>query len=781
MRRIIIRALFAALLVLGWQRAWGFAFLGPFFGPDATWQTITLGYGLAYENAGLPGGPVYLGDVGGPKNLGEAFRRNDPYIFYAYDSTFSGYFGLQGETNADQAFALMNNVFDAYPSGVDGYSPNLTEFPFDSQDFNGTAQGYYLTDLKSVILHLLVEQMGLAQPERYTWTLHDRVVISPIPCPVGNQYLVVQRNYGYQDQAFTGPQTGTIYSPYVNNILYTYDILEDCGHHGPAWTAVTVPFSVDTTIPEYTAVAANNFEGGVISGLGGLQIGGFYTGLTEDDVAGLRYLMSSNNIEYENPATGSELEVTNAQAPVFIFPLYPLLAFAQTNPPANVLAFAAAQGYPNLVIDPFFTNTYTLVTNWIVNSYFTNVIGQSASSFPVFVVVTNGFTLSWQTNYFYTFDNMVLFDFHQNTPAYLRTISLQAVIGGPAGEVYTNVNNQLVILTNQPSGQFFLLPTNSCGIDIVYTNFLNAFDGYYTNFTTAASNTLTAETGFVGSESLIVPLTNSFVQGLECNLVASNGPAHYRGIQHINFVRISDNNVDPLTDLFRVPVTNTYTMTVVSNFIQYHQTFYRVVVQPDIVLSAFDDAQPNTFNGTVVRTPPNFDTGTVQPGLSGPGVINGPVQFDFNKVGTAWWNGPFSDTNDLLFGTQSEVNQTTGVPSLLWASFDGTTNTPTLYPNTASLQELQSQMVISISPTSLPPGTAKQAYGPVYFNATGGTGPYTWSVAPNSNLPLGLALFGNTLAGTPEVTNGTYDVSIQLMDSSNPTNVVTTPYTITIN
>ena len=780
MRRIIIRTLLAALLLLGWQRAWGFAFLGPFFGPDATWQTITLGYDQAYLNAGLPGSPNWLGDIGGPKNIGEAYRRNDPYIFYAYDSTFSGYFGLQGETNADQAFTIMNNIFGAYPSGVDGYSPNLTEFPFNSQDFNGTAQGYYLTDLKSVILHLLVEQMGLAEPERYTWTLHDRAVVSPPGCPLGSTFLVVQRNFGYMDQPLNGPETGNIYSPYVNNILYTYSILDDCGHHPPAWTAITVPFSVDTTIPEFNSVAANNFEGGVID-QGGLQIGGFYTGLTEDDVAGLRYLMSSNNIEFEDPAAGSQLEVTNAATPVQIFPLFPLLSFAQTNPPAAVQAFAAAQGYPNLIIDPNFTNTYTVISNSnpIVTSFFQTIPGQPVTVPPRFVVVTNGFIPSFQTNYGYTFDNLVTIDFHTNTLAYVKTISVGLAIGQPAGTLATNVSFQSIFL-NVPSGQFYLLPTNSCGVNLVYTN--TFFDGFFTNQTiTQATNTTGAvPNGFVGSESIVVPLTNSIALGLACTLVASNGPNYYQGIQHVRFVRISDDNVDPLTDQFRVPVTNTYTMTVVTNHALIRQPFYRVVTQPDIVLSAFDDAQANTFNGTVTRNA-NFDTGAVQPGLSGPGVINGPVQFDFNKVGNAWWNGPFADTNSMIAGPQSSVNGTTGIPSLLWASFDGSTNVPVIYPNTASLQELQSQMIITVSPTSLPNGTNGLPYARVPFSATGGTPGYTWSLAPGSSLPNGLVFFGGVLSGTPMTTNGTYDVSIQLMDSSNPTNVVITPYTINLN
>lgn len=773
MRRFIINILFVALLVLGWEQARGFAFLGPFAGPDATWQTIELGYDMAYEDYILPGSPNWLGDIGGPKNIGEAYRRNDPVLYYAYDSTFSGYFGLQGETNADQAFAMMNSVFDAYPSGVDGYSANLSEFPFDSQHFNGTAQGLYLTDLKSVILHLLVEQMGLAEPERYTWTLHDRVVTSPPGCPTGNGYLVVQRNFGSVDQPLTAPETGTIYSPYVNDILYTYGIADDCDHHPPAWTAVTIPFSTDTTTPEYTAVAANDFEGGAESGLGGLEIGGFYTGLTEDDVAGLRYLMSSNNIQYEVPAAGSQLEVTNNYLlPLETSPLYPLLQFAQTNPPAAVLA-----AYPNLFIDSV-SNYYTLVTNWIVGSYLTNTPGSQYGSAPYLYIYTNGFTLTWQTNYVYSFANMVIVNYHSNTPARLQTISL----GYKNGQSYpaplqTNITYKNITLTNVASGDYYVIPTNSCGFDIVITNAKNVFDGTITNVITSATNTASTNglpTGFVASENVVINLTNNFFEYYACNFETS-GPAYYQGIQHVQFVRVSDENVDPLTDLFREPVTNTYSMIMVTNNQRYTQTFQRVVVQPDIRLSAFDDAQANTFNGTVIRNI-NFEEGEMQPGLSGPGTIDGQVDFDFNKVGTAWWNGPFPDANSFLIGPESEVNQTTGIPSLLWASYDGTTNLPVVYPTGASIQELESQMVISISPTTLPDGTNGDPYPVTPFTATGGTSPYNWSA---SGLPSGLVFYGGELYGTPQ-TNGTFDVTIQLSDSSLPTNTVAMPYTITI-
>ena len=180
------------MLAFGLQPAWGFALLGPL--PTYTGHSRPIlvipgrcRSGLWFGVFGaivVPGGGVWLGDIGGPKNYQEEYRRNVPVLYYAYDDNFSGltgegWFGQAGENAVDQAFAIMNGL-----TNVDSYSSDLHEFPFQSQSFNHTAQDLYLTDLKSVTLHLLVEQLGLTEPERYTWTLHDRYAAPGSSCPV---------------------------------------------------------------------------------------------------------------------------------------------------------------------------------------------------------------------------------------------------------------------------------------------------------------------------------------------------------------------------------------------------------------------------------------------------------------------------------------------------------------------------------------------------------------------------------------------------------------------
>lgn len=788
MRRLTITIFCALLLAAGSWRAQAFALLGPLTsmaGLPATygdsWEVPAIGYDLG-------------GDVGTPKNFNQGYRRNIPVMYYAFDASFenqsapeSGFFGLQGQQAVDSAMNLLTYTFTNNSTmSLDGYSSNLVEFPFNSMAVNTTAEGLGLTDLKSDVLTLMMEQLGLAEPERYTWTLHDRYLPSGGTCPIDEFYLVVQRNYYYNPTPLTQIQ----YSPYVNDTLYTYAIEEFCNPPIPP-DAVTVPLAVDPYAAIYTAVASHGLGMGVeaITSENNLQwesieVGGYYTGLTRDDVGGLRFLMSTNNVEYEDPGLGSELEVTNYNEPLlFTSPLYPLLQFAQTNPPA-----AVAAAYPNLVIDSY-SNYYTLVTNWVTYSYFTNYPGSPASAPPVFVVGTNGYTLSQQTNYVYSFGNMVIVDYHTNTPAIVQTVTLGSTssgYGGAAGAVAitTNVTTSTIILSNVISGDYFVLPTNSCGIDIIATNAANVFDGIVTNFVvTATNNASTNAVGFVASQTILVYLTNNVFSYYACEL-QSNSPAYYEGIGKIQFVRIPDNQFDSLTGNLRWPVTNSYTMTWYNptNSQYGTRTFQRILTTPDILFAGADYASPNpgspVDDAALGSRNVNFDINNIIPNEAGPGTINPPTVITFDTVGDIFGNGSLAG---VAFSTNGFLTQVTQAGLLAWASFDGTTNPPVVYPNGASIQELENQLVITVTPQTLPDGTNGVAYPTIRFNVTGGQPPYTWQLADTGtqSLPTGLTFSGGVLAGTPfNNAAGAYDFTIQLTDNDN--RVVTVPYTITI-
>jgi hypothetical protein len=144
--------------------------------------------------------------------------------------------------------------------------------------------------------------------------------------------------------------------------------------------------------------------------------------------------------------------------------------------------------------------------------------------------------------------------------------------------------------------------------------------------------------------------------------------------------------------------------------------------------------------------------------LIGPGTIDGPVTFQFNKVGPIYLNGfyPFY------------IDERSSILHFIWASYDGTTNAPVVYPIGSSIYNLEDQVLVQISPAYLPAGAVGQPYQ-AQLQTVGATpnwtAPFTWSVAPSSpGLPPGLGISASGLIfGTPSA-GGFYDFVIQVAD-----------------
>ncbi len=922
MRQLIKSFLCVGGLLIGLQSAWGFALLGPVANGGDAWQVTLIGYN---PMAGL--GPPWITDdlPAGPKNLGEGYRRNTPVMYYTFDSSFGNWFGASGETAVEQAFDILNNAFTTnnvtgrLTNGVDSYSPNLAEWPLNSQSENYTAQALGLLDLKSTTLTLLLEQMGLADAVRYTWALHDRYIPAGASCTpaaynnsVGYEYRVIQRNF----DVITSPLNQFQYSPYVNDELYSYYIYENCGQAGaspPDADALEIPLDPLNNNPP---VASG-------SGEDPLPLGYFYTGLTRDDVGGLRWLYSTNNYDtpsagyLESPAAGSTL-ISGSSGSTFTnindkFSLITsnLTVFILTSATNNPAALQAL--YPGLVISSVITNhysgtfTYTFA-NVVTNSFSTNTPVQyqiqnttiappgtptittnfintnlNIASGDFFILPTNlcgldvlsvlatnvtavtnflgavtnanapestnysgGYTLttfnllafdlasltnnptalqalypglvisSVITNsngtFTYTFANVVIN--HSTNLSLVQyqvvttTIGAVYVVGWPiqyytAAHPLLTTNTFIRAMTNIVSGDFFLVPTNLCGLDILSNSPANAtavtnFLGTVTNTTAATTNYITTNTIIVStnytlrvapcenttiitSTNLVILSTNHTLLVAPCefqNGATSTTPTNggYEGIERIQFVRVPDGNYDymaPGGGQFYQPITNRYTMVMMNGSTV---TFQRVVTKPDFVFAASDMASgPSGLPvvGSFTRNV-NFNQANVPAGLAGPGTIDPPSTITFDKVGPVYENSSPS----------SMSGPNTNAEYFIWASFDGTTNAPIVYPNGTSLANLGAEALIQISP--LPPALPNGANGVAYsvtFSATGGNPPYNWALAPGSTgLPPGLTLSGNVISGTP-TNSATYDnIVIQMTDSSSPAPLsVDMDYSITIN
>jgi len=87
---------------------------------------------------------------------------------------------------------------------------------------------------------------------------------------------------------------------------------------------------------------------------------------------------------------------------------------------------------------------------------------------------------------------------------------------------------------------------------------------------------------------------------------------------------------------------------------------------------------------------------------------------------------------------------------------------------------------LAITTTSLPNGQVGSAYSAT-LTATGGTTPYTWSLAPGT-LPAGLAFNVSTgaITGTPSAVANAIPLSFEVADSSNPVQTQSVSVTLTI-
>ena len=97
----------------------------------------------------------------------------------------------------------------------------------------------------------------------------------------------------------------------------------------------------------------------------------------------------------------------------------------------------------------------------------------------------------------------------------------------------------------------------------------------------------------------------------------------------------------------------------------------------------------------------------------------------------------------------------------------------------ATTEPSETPEALEITTTELPEGTIGTEYTTT-LEATGGTGPYTWSI-PADNLPEGLTLDSATgiISGTPTVA-GEVEIGVVVTDSADPAGTDAANYTLTI-
>ena len=707
-----------ALLVLGSQPAFGFSLLGPINEP---YQQPVIGYGIG-------------GDIGAPKNVGEGYRWNNPVVYYAFDETFVNYFGSNGIAAVDQAIAILNGL-----TNLSSYSANLSEFPLEAQRINFTAEALSLIDLKSAALDFMVEELGLTEPDRFVWTLRNRATQPGLNCPF-MIYEVIKRNLD--------PVTGT-YSTYINGTLYSYTILEFCT--GPNPLAITANFPVDPLAPAPTAIASLQVAGFERFGL-------FYNGLTRDDVGGLRYLLKTNNMNVESVSPDSLEVITNNLTPTLLFTSN-LTAFVSQSLTNNTAALQAL--YPGISVlteTSFFTNI--AITN--ITSFFTNNPTDPVGTPPHVVFVTNT-TPGFVQRFIHTFGNVVTNSTFPTSIVTVQTTAPYFPPNQPVGTFY-NLTTLATTITNVFNGDIYIVPTNQCGFQILGDILTNVV---------ATTNVITTATGAAGqtfSQAIITYSTNH-VFAVDIFQCLPNSVAIREGVDKINFVL---STFDSLLGQFFHPVTNIYTLTAVTNSQTFIQTFQRIVTRPDFLFSAEERNTPvNAELGTGFRSVPIYNqsnipnNGTIGQGAWGPGTLSTPVTIEFNKV------GPLLVNTYIPGFFLNGLSEPQGITNFIWASFDGTTNAPIVYPDGTSIANLQNQVFLQIASTSLPEGVVGQPYT-AQLQGLGSQTPFNWQFIPG--LPPGLSFSASSvttvdITGTP-TTPGVYDFSVILTDAVGRTSTV---------
>src|SRR5205814_3712660 len=164
---------------------------------------------------------------------------------------------------------------------------NVDDYPMTTERINFRAAAIGLSDVKSWTLNILLEEMGLAAPNRWVYCIRNRYQPPGARFPVF--FTVIRRNFD--------PITAAE-SPYINGRLWTYVGIGDPDALPPGSFTFNTPVD-PLDFGRFDPVAAAN------DAFSGFGVGSYFTGLTRDDVGAIKFIYQPSNWNFEAALPGS--------------------------------------------------------------------------------------------------------------------------------------------------------------------------------------------------------------------------------------------------------------------------------------------------------------------------------------------------------------------------------------------------------------------------------------------------------------------------------------------
>jgi hypothetical protein len=268
-------------------------------------------------------GVINSGDIGGPMLLTNEYRWNVPVVTYGFDKSFRDYFGTNGVAAVESAIQILNNLPLASQLAP-------TNFPPDTQYYSPYCQSIFVKDLKSQTLSLLLEHLGLAKPTRSMYVLHHwDPTLMQSPTNFNSDWITIfglPIQFEYDPRHYDPTSVGAAPGNLTNFVAgFNFDpqtLVPSTFVNGYEYASQVSLFGQNQRTTYQIPTDANGSYVYPAVADSGLQDGGFYFGLTYDDVGGLAYLLSSNNVNYEallpdvvSASTNANLFVNGAWRP----------------------------------------------------------------------------------------------------------------------------------------------------------------------------------------------------------------------------------------------------------------------------------------------------------------------------------------------------------------------------------------------------------------------------------------------------------------------------------